>query len=77
MENDAIGSDAYLGDNGALQDGWMDNMPDGTFEKDDTGANKVGDLADHKDIAGVVKSYLSNRRLPEPLQSDTPLLHTW
>lgn len=60
---DAIGSDAYLGDNGEFAENWMDNLPDGTFEKDDTGKSKTGDLADHKDVASVVKSYMNSQKL--------------
>ena len=43
---DAIAADAFLSDNGAFQDGWLDNLPEGTFEKDDTGQLKQGDLAE-------------------------------
>lgn len=62
-ETETVAAESYLGDDGALQDGWMGNLPDGTFEKDDTGKNKVGDLADHKDVAGIVKSYMNGQKL--------------
>lgn len=74
MENESVGSDAYLGDDGAFAANWMDNLPDGTFEKDDTGKNKVGDIADHKDIGSIVKSYLNKDKLLgtaiQPLKDD-------
>lgn len=71
---DAVGSDAYLGDDGAFAEGWMDNLPDDTFEKDDTGVLKTGDLADHKYIGSVVKSYMNSQKLLgtaiQPLKDD-------
>lgn len=71
---DTIAADAYLGEDGAFADGWMDKMPDGTFEKDDTGKNKTGDLAEHKTIGAVVKSYLGKDKLLgtaiQPLAAD-------
>ncbi len=59
MGNDSIGSDAFLGDNGAFTEGWTDSLPEGTFEKDDTGVLKMGDIADHKDIGSLVKTHLN------------------
>lgn len=60
---EAVLADAYLGDNGAFAENWMDSLPEGTFEKDDTGKLKTGDLADHKDVASVVKSYMNSQKL--------------
>jgi len=59
MDADAISSDAYLGADGAFAENWMDNMPDGTFEKDDTGKNKTGDMADLKNLPTLVKNHLN------------------
>lgn len=60
---EAVAAEAYLGEDGALQDGWLDNLADDTFEKDDTGNLKQGDLADHKNFASIVKSYLNKDKL--------------
>ena len=60
---EAVAAEAYLGEDGALQDGWMDNLAEDTFEKDDTGKLKQGDLADHKNIGSIVKSYLNKDKL--------------
>jgi hypothetical protein len=62
-ETEAVAAESYLGEDGAFQEGWMDNLPEDTFEKDDTGKPKQGDLADHKDVASVVKSYLNAQKL--------------
>lgn len=58
-----VAAEAYLGVDGALQDGWLDNMPEDTFEKDDTGKFKQGDLVDHKNFSSIVKSYLNKDKL--------------
>jgi hypothetical protein len=60
---DEVGSDAFLGDNGEFAENWLNNLPEDTFEKDDTGKPKTGDLANHKGIASVVKSYLNKDKL--------------
>lgn len=60
---EAVAAETILGEDGAFQDGWLDSMPDGTFEKDDTGKSKQGDLADHKNIGSIVKSYLNKDKL--------------
>ena len=74
MNGDAVTADAYLGDDGALQDGWLDAMPEGTFEKDDTGKNITANLAEHKDFAGIVKSFVGQHKLVgsaiQPLKDD-------
>lgn len=74
MENDSVGSDAYLGDNGAFADDWTDNLPEDTFEKDDTGALKMGDVKDHKEIGSLVKSYMNSQKklgtAIQPLKED-------
>jgi hypothetical protein len=62
-ETEAVMADAYLGDDGAFQEGWLDNLPEDTFEKDDTGALKQGDLVDHKNIGSIVKSYLNKDKM--------------
>lgn len=62
-EEGTITADAYLGEDGAFQENWLDNVPEDTFEKDDTGKAKQGDLADHKSIASIVKSYLNKDKL--------------
>lgn len=62
-EEGTITADAYLGEDGVLQENWLDSMPEDTFEKDDTGKLKRGDLADHKSIASIVKSYLNKDKL--------------
>ena len=58
-ETEAVAAESYLGDNGAFAENWMDNLPDGTFEKDDTGVLKMGNLKDQKDLASLVKTTLS------------------
>ncbi len=63
MAEEAVAADAYLGEDGAFQENWLDNMPKDTFEKDDTVKAKQGDLADHKSIASIVKSYLNKDKL--------------
>lgn len=60
---EAVAAETFLGEDGALQDGWMDNLAEDTFEKDDTGKSKQGDLADHKNIGSIVKSYLNKDKL--------------
>lgn len=74
MENDSVGSDAYLGDNGAFADDWTDNLPEDTFEKDETGALKMGDVKDHKEIGSLVKSYMNSQKklgtAIQPLKDD-------
>lgn len=69
-----ITADALLGDDGAFQEGWLDNLPEDTFEKDDTGKLKQGDLADHKNIGSMAKSYLNKDKLlgtaVQPLADD-------
>lgn len=71
---ETITADALLGDDGAFQEGWLDNLPEDTFEKDDTGKLKQGDLAEHKNVAGLVKSYLNAQKLVgtaiQPLADD-------
>ncbi len=62
-EGDAVTAESILGENGALQDGWLGHLAEDTFEKDDTGKLKQGDLADHKDLGAVVKSYLNKDKL--------------
>lgn len=62
-ETDTVSADAYLGEDGAFQEGWLESLPEDTFEKDDTGNFKQGDLADHKSVASVVKSYLNKDKL--------------
>jgi len=63
MSEDAVMADMILGDDGIFQEGWMNNLPEDTFEKDDTGNLKTGDLGDHKSIASIVKSYLNKDKL--------------
>lgn len=63
MDAETIGSDAYLGDDGAFAEDWMANLPEDTFEKDDTGKLKTGDIKDHKNIGSIVKSYLQKDKL--------------
>lgn len=71
---DAVTADAYLGDNGVLQEDWLDALPEGTFEKDDTGKLMTANLADHKDLAGIVKSFVGQHKLVgsaiQPLKED-------
>ena len=71
---DPITADAYIGDDGALQDGWLGKFPEGTFEKDDTGKLMTANLADHKDLSGVVKSFVGQHKLVgsaiQPLKDD-------
>lgn len=54
---------AVVGADGAFQDGWLATMPEGTFEKDETGKLKQGDLADHKNLASLSKSYLNGQKM--------------
>jgi hypothetical protein len=65
---------AVLGEDGSFTDGWMDSLPAGTFENDDAGKPKQGDLADHKNIGSVVKSYLNKDKMLgtaiQPLAAD-------
>jgi len=61
--SEAVAAETYLGEDGALQPGWMDSLPENTFEKDDTGKLKQGDLADHKGLNSIVKSYLKTQQL--------------
>jgi len=63
MSETAVAADAFLGEDGAFQDGWMDSLPADTFEKDDTGKLKQGDLADHKGIGSIIKSYLNKDKM--------------
>lgn len=56
-------AEAYLGEDGAFQENWLGNLPEDTFEKDDTGKVKQGDLAEHKGLASIVKSYLNKDKL--------------
>lgn len=60
---EAVAAETYLGEDGAFQEGWLDSLPEDTFEKDDTGKAKQGDLAEHKNIASIVKSYLNKDKL--------------
>ncbi len=62
-EEGTVAADSILGDDGALQDGWLGQVAEGTFEKDDTGKLKQGDLADHKNLGAVLKSYLNKDKL--------------
>ena len=59
MDAEAIGSDAFLGDDGAFAENWMDNLPEDTFENDETGKNKTGDLADLPNFPTLVKNHLN------------------
>jgi hypothetical protein len=61
--SESVAAESILGEDGAFQDGWLDTMPEGTFEKDDTGKVKRGDLADHKNIGSIIKSYLNKDKL--------------
>lgn len=63
MAEEAVMADAYLGEDGAFQENWLDSMPEDTFEKDDTGKLKQGDLAEHKNLSGLAKSYLNAQKL--------------
>lgn len=71
---DPVTADAYIGDNGVLQDGWLDNFPEGTFEKDNTGKLMTANLTDHKDLTGLVKSFVGQHKLVgsaiQPLKED-------
>ena len=71
---DPVTADAYIGDDGALQDGWLGKFPEGTFEKDDTGKLMTANLADHKDLTGLVKSFVGQHKLVgsaiQPLKDD-------
>jgi hypothetical protein len=60
---ETVAAESILAENGVLQNGWLDSMPEGTFEKDDTGKLIQGDLADHKDIGSIAKSYLNKDKL--------------
>jgi len=60
---EAVAAESILGENGVFQDGWLGTMPEGTFEKDDTGKAKQGDLADHKNIGSIIKSYLNKDKM--------------
>ena len=62
-ETEAVMAEAYLGEDGAFQEDWLGNLPEDTFEKDDTGKLKQGDLADHKNLGSIVKSYLKTQQL--------------
>jgi hypothetical protein len=48
-----------LGDDGAFAENWTDNLPEDTFEKDDTGKPKMGDLADVKNLPTLIKNHLN------------------
>lgn len=76
-ETETVAAETYLGDDGAFQEGWLDGLPEDTFEKDDTGKAKQGDLAEHKTIGSVVKSYLNKDKLLgtaiQPLAEDATL----
>lgn len=73
-EGEGISADVFLAENGALQDGWLDKFPEGTFEKDDTGKLMTANLADHKDLTGLVKSFVGQHKLVgsaiQPLKDD-------
>ncbi len=60
---ETVAAETILGEDGALQEGWLGHLAEDTFEKDDTGKPKHGDLADHKNIASLTKSYLKTQRL--------------
>lgn len=60
---EAVAAQSILGEDGAFQDGWLDSMPEDTFEKDDTGKVKQGDLAELKNIGAMAKSYLNKDKL--------------
>ncbi len=62
-EGDAVAAESILGENGALQDGWLGHLAKDTFEKDDTGKLKTGDLAEIKNQSALVKSYLNKDKL--------------
>lgn len=62
-ETEAVAAEAYLGDDGALQDGWLGNLPEDTFEKDDTGKMIQSDLADHKTFGSIAKSYVQKDKV--------------
>ena len=63
MSEDVVMAESFLADDGAFQDGWLGNLPEDTFERDDTGVFKQGDLGDHKSIASIVKSYLNKDKM--------------
>lgn len=71
---DPVTADSYLGDNGVLQENWLDALPEGTFEKDDTGKLMTANLKDHKDLASVMKSFVGQHKLVgsaiQPLKDD-------
>lgn len=60
---EAVAAESILADDGVLQDGWLDTLPEDTFEKDDTGALKRGDLADHKNLPSILKSYINKDKV--------------
>lgn len=71
---ETVAADTYIGDNGVLQENWLDNFPEGTFEKDGTGKLMTANLADHKDLTGLVKSFVGQHKLVgsaiQPLKDD-------
>lgn len=73
-ETEAVTAEAYLGEDGSFQDNWMGNLPEDTFEKDDTGKSIQGDLGEYKSVGALVKSYLSKDKLLgtaiQPLAAD-------
>lgn len=74
---ETVTADTYLGDDGVLQDGWLEALPEGTFEKDDTGKLMTANLSDHKDLPGIIKSFVGQHKLVgsaiQPLKEDATL----
>lgn len=71
---ETVTADVFLGDDGVLQEGWLDALPEDTFEKDETGKAIRGNLPDIKDLKGMVKSYVGQHKLVgsaiQPLKED-------
>ena len=61
--SETVAAEAILGEDGTFQDGWLGHLAEDTFEKDDNGKLKQGDLADHKNLGSMAKSYLKTQRL--------------
>lgn len=60
---EAVIAESILADDGVFQEGWLDTLPEDTFETDETGNFKRSDLADHKDLKSVLKSYVNKDHL--------------
>lgn len=71
---ETVTADAYIGDDGVFKEDWMDALPEDTFEKDDTGKKMTANLADHKDLKGMVRSFVGQHKLVgsaiQPLKED-------